>query len=179
MEAEQTDFDKIDAIKPVTIQGNLKKIITDLSYLDYKLKPCSFSLQDIETNKQIAADMITTIQYHMPNCFSLSANQIGENKRMFAFHRSFKQETSQHDFVVILNPRMVPLKSRGMRKYEESCLSYPETLKGRANMHLIRRYKNIKLFFQNIYGTTDQLTFSGKLAAAIQHEMDHMNGIIR
>ncbi len=98
---------------------------------------------------------------------------------MFAYYYGFHPETDQEEFIVVINPKMVPIKSMGMRKYNESCFSYPESLESREGMHCVRRYKKVKLFFQNINGESDQRTFTGKDGVIIQHEMDHMYGIIR
>ena len=60
----------------------------------------------------------------------------------------------------------------GETSYQEGCLSVPQFYED------IKRYDNIVINYQDRYGNTKTLEADGLLAIAIQHEMDHLEGIL-
>jgi len=73
--------------------------------------------------------------------------------------------------LAIVNPELTLLPSP-ITDYEEGCLSFPE-IRGD-----IDRPDLILLKFQDIHGTPHQLTCDGLLSRCIQHEVDHLNGVL-
>ncbi len=92
----------------------------------------------------------------------MAANMIGECKRIIAFCDEGRYE-------VMLNPEL--LKSSGSYEAEEGCLSLDGTRR-------TRRYRSIKVRWQTLDGKLRIKTFEGFTAQIIQHELDHLEGII-
>jgi len=103
----------------------------------------------------------------------LSAIQIGIPKRIFlAFSKSSRK------FLIFVNPKIIwysKALTSGIpetkNKYE-GCLSLPN------KWAIIRRAKKIKITYQTLSGQTLTRQFSGQIATIIQHEYDHLEGIL-
>ena len=110
----------------------------------------------------IAADLLETLEHHREGCVGMAANMIGVNKRIIAFdHEGICQ--------VMFNPEI--LKKSGPSEAEEGCLSLTGTRRA-------RRWKSIKVRWQNERFQERIKTFTGWTAQIIQHEIDHCQGII-
>lgn len=94
----------------------------------------------------------------------LSANQVGIPYRVFAMRGL------EHNFVCF-NPKLIH-RSEGENLLEEGCLSFPG-----VNVK-IKRANSIRLRFQTPSGGFDTKTFEGLTARVVQHELDHLNGIL-
>lgn len=110
----------------------------------------------------IAADLLETLEAHQEGCVGMAANMIGVNKRIIAFD-------NQGAFMVMFNPEIV--KKSGPYPAEEGCLSLTGTRK-------TKRWKSIKVRYQNEKFQERFKTFTGWTAQIIQHEIDHCEGII-
>ncbi len=110
----------------------------------------------------VADDLLETLIAHKDGCVGMAANMIGVSKRIIAFE-------NDGGYMVMFNPEIV--KSSGAFEAEESCLSLVGSRK-------TKRYKSIKVQYQNEKFQTRFKTFSGWTAQIIQHEIDHCNGII-
>ena len=111
---------------------------------------------------QIARDLLDTLAAHRDSCVGMAANMIGEAVRIIAFDNG-------GDHMVMLNPEIV--KASGLFEAEEGCLS----LEG---IRKTKRYRSIKVRYQNEQLQIRLKTFTGWTAQIIQHEIDHCNGIL-
>lgn len=111
----------------------------------------------------IAADLRDTLLYHREGCVGMAANMIGETVRIIVF---FNGDTP----VVMLNPEI--LKSEGAYDTEEGCLSLL------GGPRKTKRFRKIKVRWQNEALQTRIKTFEDFPAQIIQHEVDHCNGIL-
>jgi peptide deformylase len=93
----------------------------------------------------------------------LAANQIGIAKRIVVIDVG-------EGLVELVNPEI--LSSSGTQTDYEGCLSLPG-IRGR-----VTRAMNVKVRFQNRHGETVELDADGLFARCIQHELDHLNGIL-
>jgi len=93
----------------------------------------------------------------------LAANQIGIPYRVFAILGT--------ESFVMFNPKIVYMNDE-KTNLEESCMSVP----GVAVK--VKRSTNLRVRFQTPSGGTDTKTFNGMSAKIIQHEMDHLDGIM-
>ena len=94
----------------------------------------------------------------------LAANQIGKNLSLFIAYDNKK-------FYTFINPEIV--KFFGKEKVmEEGCLSIPG-LWGQ-----IKRHEGVVVSYQDLFGKKKKLKAKGFLAQIIQHEIDHLNGIL-
>lgn len=110
----------------------------------------------------IARDLLDTLAAHKDGCVGMAANMIGVNKRIIVFD-------NEGEYMLMFNPVIV--KRSGVYDAEEGCLSLAGTRK-------TKRYKTIKVQWQNEKFQTRLKTFTGWTAEIIQHEIDHCEGII-
>ena len=112
---------------------------------------------------QIAQDLLDTLTFHKEGCVGMAANMIGVTKRIIAFD-------NEGTYMVMLNP--VILKASDLYETEEGCLSLL------GGPRKCKRYKKIKVQYQNLQMQTRVKTFTGWTAQIIQHEVDHCNGVL-
>ena len=111
---------------------------------------------------QVAQDLLDTLTAHAEGCVGMAANMIGVSKRIIVFD-------NEGTYMVMFNPEIVKASDR--YETEEGCLS----LVGRRTT---KRYKSIKVKYQNADFQIRFKTYTGWTAQIIQHEIDHCNGII-
>ena len=132
------------------------EICRDEAFLAQKAEPAA--AEDIGT----ARDLLDTLIAHKDGCVGMAANMIGVNKRIIAFD-------NEGEYMVMLNPMIV--KQSGVYEAEEGCLSLTGTRK-------VRRFKSIKVQWQNEKLQPRIKTFTGWTAEIIQHEIDHCEGVL-
>ena len=144
----------------------MSKTLKILFYPSPQLRKISkkITIFDAET-KLLAETLLTGVKEY--NGIGLSAIQIGILQRMFVMDLGTR--FSAHPKLYI-NPKIE--KSEGKITYEEGCLSIPKI---RAN---ITRSKNILLSYQNLSGKTKEFQAADLAAICIQHELDHLNGVL-
>ena len=111
---------------------------------------------------QIAADLLETLEHHKDGCVGMAANMIGVNKRIIAFD-------NEGTYMVMFNPEII--KKSGPYDTEEGCLSL-------TGIRPAKRWKTIKVRWQNQKLQERFKTFSGLTAQIIQHEIDHCEGVL-
>lgn len=134
----------------------IRDICKDEAFLAQKAEPSA--VDDLGT----AQDLLDTLIAHKDGCVGMAANMIGVNKRIIAFENDGKYE-------VMFNPVIV--KKSGAYEAEEGCLS----LTGHRK---VRRFRTVKVQWQNEKFQLRLKTFTGWTAEIIQHELDHCNGIL-
>ena len=134
----------------------IREICRDEAFLAQKAEPAG--AEDLST----ARDLLDTLIAHKDGCVGMAANMIGVNKRIIAFD-------NEGEYTVMLNPVIV--KKSGAYEAEEGCLSLTGTRRA-------KRFKNIKVQWQNEKLQTRLKTFTGWTAEIIQHEIDHCEGIL-
>lgn len=110
----------------------------------------------------VAADLLETLAFHKEGCVGMAANMIGVNKRIIAFD-------NDGQYMVMFNPEI--LRKTGPYDTEEGCLSL-------TGVRPVKRWKTIKVQWQNEQFQTRIKNFTGWTAEIIQHEIDHCEGII-
>ncbi len=136
----------------------VKELMHDSIFLACKSEEAT--MEDIG----VAEDLLDTLKAHKERCVGMAANMIGVRKRIIAF------VCEDGTYMTMLNP--VILKKDKPFDTEESCLS----LLGGARK--CKRYRSIKVQYQNLQMQTRIKTFSGWTAQIIQHEIDHCNGVL-
>lgn len=103
----------------------------------------------------------------------LSAPQLGFNQRVICFGGKTSRYTDSQDVqpTVLINPQLLP-QSKVMVEGWEGCLSIPG-LRG-----LVSRYETIEYQGFDVFGKKITGVVSGFLARALQHECDHLDGIL-
>ena len=110
----------------------------------------------------IAQDLLDTLMAHKETCVGMAANMIGVNQRIIAF-------VNDGAYLVMLNP--VIIRQSEPYEAEEGCLSLNGTRK-------TKRFRSIKVQWQNEKLQARLKTFTGWTAEIIQHEIDHCEGIL-
>ena len=113
-------------------------------------------------DRQTAADLLDTLEHHREGCVGMAANMIGVNKRIIAFDNEGAR-------MVMFNPEII--KKSGPYEAEEGCLSLTGTRRA-------RRWRSIKVRWQNEQFQERIKTFTGWTAQIIQHEIDHRVGLM-
>lgn len=112
---------------------------------------------------QIARDLLETLISHKDGCVGMAANMIGENKRIIAFD-------NDGEYMIMFNPEIIKMSDPYETK--EGCLSLL------GGPRPCKRYKKIKVRWQNEDFKERIKNFDGFTAQIIQHEIDHCNGIL-
>ncbi|ANV98765.1 peptide deformylase [Helicobacter enhydrae] len=118
---------------------------------------------------QLLDDMYETMITN--NGVGLAGIQVGVSKRILLVNIPREdQKQYKEDLFEIINPRIV--EKSGEIYFTEGCLSVPDFYED------VLRFEHIKIVYQDRYGKQQTLEAKGYLAVAIQHEMDHLEGIL-
>jgi peptide deformylase len=117
-----------------------------------------------ETLEKLVTDMYETM-YHENGC-GLAAPQVGISKRIATIDVS---EDRSHPFVII-NPEII--EKKGEEPMEAGCLSIPNTY------DKVPRATYVKVRAQDVRGTFFEIEGEALLGHCLQHEIDHLNGIL-
>ena len=131
--------------------------------LKQKCKPVSKVDDSI---RDLVKDMADTM--YAEDGVGLAAIQIGVPKRILVIDTSSRQETEK--LRVFINPELVT--AEGRTKYNEGCLSIP----GEAEE--IERFARVVVRALDEKGEPFEVEAEGLLAIALQHEMDHLDGVL-
>ena len=135
---------------------------------DSKLRLVSEPVKEITQEiRQLADDMLETM-YDAPGV-GLAAIQIGVPVRMVTMDVSKSEEERQP--MVLINPEIV-WASEEKRVYEEGCLSIPEYYEE------VERPERVRFRYMNLAGETVEQDADGLMATCVQHEIDHLNGVL-
>ena len=136
----------------------VKSIVKDIEILQQKSERFVFG-----EDEHLVQDMIDTAHEHIENCVGLACIQIGVPKRVILVKMGEK-------FIPFINPTIIQ-RSKETFLTNEGCLS----LDGEKE---VRRHRRIKLGYTTLDGKTKVGEFGGFAAQIIQHECDHLNGIL-
>ena len=113
-------------------------------------------------------DLLETLQF--AHGAGLAAPQVGVLKRMFAYDIPPDEETGEHPFGVLVNP--VITRWEGEQDGEEGCLSFP------GIYYACKRAMEVTVAAVDVRGQPLELDGEGLLARCIQHEIDHLDGVL-
>lgn len=161
-----------------TYEGKLLEIVT---YPDPVLTTVAKEVAPDEFNqelKELCKNMLYTM-YQAPG-IGLAAPQIGLSKRIFVVDVSYNREETSEDSgeytlsgfnpLVFINP--VIKDKEGEITYQEGCLSLPGIYED------VKRFENIVVEYQNTDGDKKEISADELLSICIQHENDHLDGIV-
>lgn len=135
---------------------------------DSKLRLVSEPVKEITSEiRQLADDMLETM-YDAPGV-GLAAIQIGVPVRMVTMDVSKTEDERQP--MVLINPEIL-WASEEKRVYEEGCLSIPEYYEE------VERPDRVRFRYMDLKGETIEQDADGLLATCVQHEIDHLNGVL-
>ena len=134
----------------------IKELVHDPIFLTLKSEPATAA--DLQT----AQDLLETLTAHKEVCVGMAANMIGILKNIIAIN-------DNGDYLLMYNPEII--KSDGAYETEEGCLSLD-------GLRKTKRYKKIKVRYLDRNFKIKIKTYEGFTAQIIQHEVDHLSGII-
>ena len=134
----------------------IREICRDETFLAQKAAPATAN--DLAT----AQDLLDTLTAHKDGCVGMAANMIGVCKRIIAFD-------NEGTYMVMFNPVIV--RQSGPYEAQEGCLSL-------TGVRKTKRFRTVKVQWQNEKFQTRLKTFTGWTAEIIQHEIDHCEGIL-
>ena len=117
--------------------------------------------------RQLVADMFESM-YDAPG-IGLAAIQIGTPKRVVTMDLSKKEEPKNPQ--VFINPEILWVSDE-KATYEEGCLSIPEFYDD------VERPAHVKVKYLDLEGAPQQVAADGIFATCLQHEVDHLNGVL-
>ncbi len=140
-------------------------ILNILKYPDKRLRTIAKSVVSVdETIKQQVKDMFETM-YEAPG-IGLAATQVNFHKRIIVIDIS----DQCNEPICLINPEII--EKSGEIQCEEGCLSLPDYYEN------VTRSNDIKVQALNQHGETFELEASEMLSVCIQHEVDHLDGIL-
>ena len=134
----------------------VKPIVRDMFFLGQKSETAT------KADAQVALDLQDTLAAHRAGCVGMAANMIGYKKRTIIVSMGIVD-------LVMNNP--VIISKAGEYEAEEGCLSLEGTRK-------TTRYKDIEVEYEDTSFKKQKQKFTGFPAQIVQHEMDHLEGII-
>lgn len=134
----------------------VREICKDTMLLGRKAAPAG------PEDEQVGQDLLDTLAAHSAECIGMAANMIGVNKAIIVISAGPLN-------ILMYNP--VISKKSGAYETEEGCLSLTGTRK-------TTRYQKIEVEYQNASWKKMKQTFTGLTAEIIQHEVDHLQGIL-
>jgi len=142
-------------------------ILEILMYPDPRLREVAKPLAEVTDETRALVESMAETMYAATGC-GLAATQVGVDARIFVIDIAGEDEVS--DLKVFINPEI--LETRGVQTWEEGCLSFPGATEE------IRRADWVKVKALDQHGKPFELEATGLLAIAIQHENDHLDGVL-
>ena len=133
-----------------------REICRDVLFLSQKSEDAT------KEDMQVVQDLLDTLKANEAGCVGMAANMIGIKKRVIAVNMGFVN-------VAMLNPVIV--KKSGAYETEEGCLSL-------TGVRPTTRYQEIEVEYFDVNWKKQRGKFTGWTAQIIQHECDHLEGII-
>ena len=122
-----------------------------------------------DTDIKLIQDMFDTM--HHANGIGLAANQIGELKQILVVDISDMEAGKGTKPLAVINPEIIA-ESDEETEYEEGCLSIPDV------REKVWRPEKITLKYNDVNMKETVLDAEGLLARVLQHEIDHLNGVL-
>ncbi len=143
----------------------IKKILTEPNKI---LRSKSLRVEKVDEELQKLMDDMLETMYAAPG-IGLAAIQVGVPKRVIVLDIAPKD--GPRNPMYFINPEII-IKSETNSTYEEGCLSVP------GQFAEIDRPDKCQIKFLDYYGQPKEIQAEGMLATCIQHEMDHLEGIL-
>ena len=140
------------------------ELLDIIHYPDKRLRMVAEPVTDFEDEEmqdQVHSMMLTCGVYKAQG---LAAPQVGINKRIFV------APTDEKNAEVFINPRIT--EREGTQRMSEGCLSFP------GAHEVIERSAELTLVYQTLEGEERTVALDGLESVAVQHELDHLDGIL-
>ncbi len=140
-----------------------------ISLPDPLLRQVSKPIATVDKDIRKLADEMLATMYAAPG-IGLAAVQVGVLRRMLVIDLAKREETPPNPQIFI-NPEVV-WSSQDRSVYEEGCLSIPEYYEE------VTRPASVRVKYMDEHGKAREVEADGLLATCLQHEIDHLNGVL-
>lgn len=145
-------------------------VLEVLRYPDARLKQLSSPVRDFDDDlRRFVADLLDTLR-SFPGCVGLAAPQVNRFQRIVAVDVSGKPKIKHHGLMVLINPEIV--QQEGETLGREGCLSVPDYTGN------VARAERVVVQAQDVHGAVQLYECEAYEARAVQHEMDHLEGML-
>jgi peptide deformylase len=145
-------------------------VLPILTYPDERLKQVSLDVEVIDDRVRAFIVELEETMRAGPGSVGIAAPQVGELRRIVIVDISSKPKHPNHGRLVLINPEI--LHWEGMTVGREGCMSVPDFTGN------VIRAGQIKLQALDERGAIQQLQLTGFEARAVQHEVDHLDGLL-
>ncbi len=142
-------------------------VLQILTYPDPRLREVAEPVTAVDESIREIVDNMAETMYAAPGV-GLAANQVGISLRIFVIDTAAEGEASE--LRVFINPEI--LEVRGKHVWREGCLSFPDVSEE------VKRAEWVRVRALDREGKPFELEADGLLAVAVQHETDHLNGVL-
>jgi len=118
---------------------------------------------------EFAADLEQTMRAG-PGGVGIAAPQVNRFIRLIIVDVSARPKTPNHGKLILVNPEITQWE--GMKKGREGCMSVPDYTGN------VIRAERVSLTAQDLHGKEQRFQFEGYEARAVQHELDHLDGLL-
>ena len=142
-----------------------------LTIPDPFLKKKVLYIVNIDDCVKTAVDSMIEALHHYPHCVGVAASQLGLDMRIVTVDVSlYHKKHPNHGELILINPEII--KASGKQAFREGCLSVPDFTGN------VTRACEITVQAMNIKGEKFELSTSGFESVVLQHEIDHLDGIL-
>ena len=140
-----------------------------LKFPDKRLREVSRPIAEVTDEVRVLASDLLDVMYDEPG-IGLAAPQAGEAIRLVVVDTQWTEEGTEPDPLVLVNPEIQ--QSEGKLVWKEGCLSVP-------NFEAeVERAERVRLCARDLEGQEVAIDATGLLAVCLQHEVDHLDGIL-
>ena len=122
-----------------------------------------------EKIKELGQDMLDTM--YKNDGIGLAACQVGMLKRIIVYDIKYIEEGEKKEGHILINPKITS-RSKSMIEVEEGCLSFPDIYEN------VLRHEKVTVEYTDIDGKKKKINAKEIEAVVIQHEIDHLDGIV-
>lgn len=145
-------------------------VLAILHYPDARLKAVSVPVVSFDAVLQtFVTDLLDTMNA-APGCVGLAAPQVNYFQRIVIVDVSARKDIIHHGRLILINPEI--LETTGSTVGREGCLSVPDYTGN------VQRAERVRLRARDVQGGTLEYECEGYEARAVQHELDHLDGLL-
>ena len=137
---------------------------------DQRLKRPALPVDSVNSEVRSLMDNMLETMYEAPG-IGLAAPQVGVSARVLVIDINMNDKGMPGEPLLVANPKLI-WTSKELNTTEEGCLSLP------AQYSKIERPAKIRVAFTDQDNQTKEVEADGLLAACLQHEMDHLDGVL-
>ena len=145
-------------------------VLDILTYPDERLRQVSVPVQQFDAALQARIDDLEDTRLAGPGAVGIAAPQVGWFERVLIVDVSGRKKTRNHGHLILVNPEITEWDGFAMGR--EGCLSVPDYTGN------VVRAERIQLEALDRHGEPLSFDMDGFEARAIQHEMDHLDGLL-